>query len=269
MDICFYDEQFVPLLHRMLNVEELLLNISIGRYTFFDGNHLKNDIINHMTKLNKFVFSIHSVIPHVTDSSHLPSNENIEHTFKDLDDYQIISYIDYFPKDKIGQCHIYSKPYTINYFYRLTNSFSGGFFQFVHKVSLIDEHPFEHEFFIRIAQAFPFLQTLIIDNQTPQNHKQSNEHHRNLTIIEYPHLTHLNLTANHDDYIEHFLDDTKVCLSTYITLFIDYHCLQRVTHNFTRATTRNNCAKVKYLFGNEKINVPKHFHLYFPHVKRL
>jgi hypothetical protein len=85
---------------------------------------------------------------------HLSSNDGIQRTFKGLEDYQIISYIDYFPNHTIGQCHIYSHPYTMNYLYRLTNSFPGGLFKFVHKVSLIDERPFEYEFFIRIVQAF-------------------------------------------------------------------------------------------------------------------
>ena len=67
-----------------------------------------------MPKLNKFVFSIHSNL-YLDDLIHLPSNEDIQRTFKDLEDHQIISYIDYFPNDKIGQCHIYSHPYTMNY----------------------------------------------------------------------------------------------------------------------------------------------------------
>ncbi|CAF2514202.1 unnamed protein product [Rotaria sp. Silwood2] len=119
----------------MSNLEELFLNISIGLSTpdksFIDGNDLKRDIINHMPKLNKFVFSIHSNLD-VDDLTHLPSNEDIQRTFKGLEDYQIISYIHYLPDDQIGQCHIYSQPYTMNYLYRLTNSFPSGLFKFVH-----------------------------------------------------------------------------------------------------------------------------------------
>jgi len=249
----------------MSNLEELFLNLSIERYfpdnSFIDGNNLKKDIINHMPKLNNFVFSILSSLQSV-DFIHLPPNKDIQHTFKGLEDYQIVSYIDYFPNEEYGQCHIYSHPYTMNCLYQLTNSFPGGLFKFVHKVSLFDERPFEHEFFIRIAYSFPFLKTLIIDNESPQNHKQ----YQNLPIIEYPHLTVLRLYAC-DDYIEQFLDDTKACLSNYITLFVDYHTLQRVTYNFTRDTTRINCTKVKYLY-TRKYNVPKHFRSYFPHVEK-
>ncbi|CAF4662173.1 unnamed protein product, partial [Rotaria sp. Silwood2] len=130
-EIMFYEESMIPLLYRMSNLEKLFLNLSIGRTTpdksFIDGNDLKIDIMSHMPKLNKFVFSIHSNLD-VVDSTHLPSNEDIQRTFKGLEDYQIISYIHYFPDDRIGQCHIYSQPYTMNYLYRLTNSFPGGLF---------------------------------------------------------------------------------------------------------------------------------------------
>ena len=165
LEVLFYEESIAPFLHRMSNLQELILHLCIGRRTrhksFVDENNLKDDIISHMPKLNKFVFSIHSYLD-FNDSGHSLSNDGIQRTFKGLEHYRIISYIDYFPNDKIGQCHIHSHPYTMSYLYRLTNSFPGGLFKFVHKVSLIDERPFEYEFFLRIAQAFPFLKTLII-----------------------------------------------------------------------------------------------------------
>lgn len=255
----------------MSNLEELFLNISIDLDTFYNGNHLKNDIISHMSKLNRLVFSIHSSLTNVDDLSHLPSNDDIQCTFQNLEDYQISSYVDYFPDDKLAQCHIYSYPYTINSFDRLTHSFPGGLFPYVTKVSLFDEHLFEHEFFIRIARSFPSLKTLIIDNELPANYKhcqQLNEDCRGtMQHIEYPNLTHLKLDANVDHYLELFLDDNRVCLSTYINLYVDYPRLQRVTHDFTRDLTRRNCAKVKSLLHIDRWNVPKHFHQYFPNIE--
>jgi len=273
----FYEELIVPFLRRMSNLEELFLNLFLNRNirlykSFIDGNSLKNDIINHMPKLNKFAVSIHSNFRYINDSSHLPSNDDIQHTFKGLEDYQIISHIDYLPNRKIGQCHIYSNPYTMNYLYRLTNSFPGGLFRFVRKVSLVDERPFEHEFFIRIAQAFPFLKILIINNQSAQNQKQwqqSNENRSSLPVVGYPHLTILNLYVAHDDYIEQFLVHTKACLSNYIRLYIKYYLLQSLTNNFTRDATRIDCANVQYIYNIAQFDVPRHFHTYFPHIEKL
>ncbi|CAF4204021.1 unnamed protein product [Rotaria sordida] len=211
------------------------------------------------------MFSIHSNIL-IDYSISLPSNGDIQRTFEDLKDYQIISYIDYFPKEKIGQCHIYSYPSRMIYYHNLTNSFPGGLFKFVHRVLLYDERPFEYEFFIRIAKAFPFLKMLIIENRSPQI---LNEDNHNLPIVEYPHLIHLDLSSAHDDYIEQLLVNTKTCLSNYIHLVISYRSLQRVTHNFIKDTMRGNCAKVKYLYVCNKPDVPEQLHVYFPHVENL
>ena len=258
----------------MSNLEELFLNLSIGRSipdkSFIDGNNLKIDIISHIPKLNKFVFSIHSSF-NLEDLTLLPSNADIQSTFKDLEDFQIVSYIHYFPYDHVGQCHIYSQPFTMNYLYRLTNSFPGGLFTFVHKVSLFDEHPFEHEFFIRIAQSFPLLRTLSIENQSPQKHKQCqhlNEDHCSLPLIKYSHLTLLSLDMAHDDYIEQFLIHTKTCLPNCISLRIYYPSLQNVTDNFTKDTTRINCAKINYIYDIDKFDLPKHFYTYFPYIEK-
>jgi hypothetical protein len=101
----------------------------------------------------------------------------------------------------MGQCHILSHSYTMNCLYKLTNSFPSGLFKFVHEVLLYDEHPFQPEFFIHIAQAFPFLKNLTIDNRSPKSRKhcqQLNENNRNLPIIEYPHLIQLRLFTSHD-----------------------------------------------------------------------
>ena len=260
LEIAFYDELLVPLLQRMSNLEKFFLIIrdrDSPSNSFIDGNALQNDIIRHMPNLNQFVFSIQSLI-HIVDSNHLPSNDDIQHTFKALEDYQIVSYIDYFPSDEISECHVYS----LNSFHRLTNNFPGGYFPFVQKVSLFDHHPFEHQFCNRIAQAFPFLRILIITNQ-------SNENRSNLSIIDYTHLTMLDVEISHHHYMEQFLDGKKTFFRNSIRLIADYHDLERLTNNFTKDKTRINCAKIKHFDYFERWNVPSHFHDYFPLLKKL
>ncbi|CAF2134225.1 unnamed protein product [Rotaria magnacalcarata] len=109
-----------------------------------------NDIISHMSKLNKFVFSIHSNLC-LDDLDYLPSNVDTQRTFR--------------------------------------------------------------------------------DNQSPQNHKQSqqsNVNNSSFSVIEYPHFTILGFATIHDDYIEQFLFHTKPCLSNYITLHFNYHRRQSI-----------------------------------------
>jgi hypothetical protein len=252
----------------MSNLEELFLNIAINRHfpheSFIDGNNLKNDMIDHLPKLNQFVFSIHSNIEHENYLLHLPSNDDIQNTYKDLENNQIISYIHYFLKENMSQYHIYSYPYQKDTLHRLTNSFPGGLFQFVHHVSLFDEYPFEHEFFIRISQAFPYLKTLKISNDSPKNDKQHQQ-----SIIKYPYLTRLDFYDSHNDYLQEFLDENRTYLPDHVILDVAYCAFRQVTNNFTRASTRINCKKIRLPYKIHKDNVPDHCYHYFPHVKIL
>ncbi|CAF1204222.1 unnamed protein product [Rotaria sordida] len=102
----------------------------------------------------------------------LPSNEDIQKTFKDFKDKQIIYWSDYFPKEKKGYCRIYSYPYTLKYYHDITNHFSGGVFKYVRKVSLFDERPFQHEFFLRIEKSFPLMEELTVCNEKRQINKE-------------------------------------------------------------------------------------------------
>ena len=82
----------------MSNLEKLSLNLIVTvKNTFINGNELKQNIINHMPRLNIFTFNIRSY-SHFYNEINLPSNEDIQKTFKDK---KIISYVDYFPETKI------------------------------------------------------------------------------------------------------------------------------------------------------------------------
>ncbi|CAF3693730.1 unnamed protein product [Rotaria sp. Silwood1] len=267
MSTHYYDELIVPFLQRMSNLEKLCLNLVVcAKNTFVDGIELKQNIINHMARLQKFEFYICSGIS-LHNQMHLQSKEDIQHTFRDFKDDQVISYVDYF--QQYGLCHIYLYPEQLKYYYTVTNNFPGGLFTCVRTISLHDEHPFEHEFFLRIQKSFPFMKKLSLNNFKPQNNKlcrESQNDNQDFSIINYPYLTILTLYDAHDDYIEEFLVDTKICLpNNVVHLNIYYKQLKRVTHNFTRDTTRINCAKLNSLNLNGR-RLPKYAKDYFPHV---
>jgi hypothetical protein len=254
----------------MSNLEKLGLYLAaFVNGTFIDGNNLKKNILNHMSQLNQFTFDIRSVIC-INNEMNLPSKEDIQYTFRDFQYTKIISCVDYFLERKQGQCHVYSYPFRMQYYEDITNNFPGEIYQYVRVVSLYDEHPFEHEFFIRISQSFPFMEKLSVINYHAQNQKQSyksmNDNH-NLSVIKYCYLTELDIQQVHDDYIEEFLFNTKTYLQNNILLDIKYKSLQRVTHDFTRDDTRINCAKINeiYLFG--KVKYSKSLQDYFPFAK--
>ncbi|CAM4834649.1 unnamed protein product [Rotaria magnacalcarata] len=265
-----YDELIPPLLHRMPNLEQLGLYVAIFVDTFIDGNHLKKNIINRMSRLNQFKFYIRSFV-YIRNQVNFPSTEDIQRTFIDFqNNNNIISYVDYFSEANQSQCHIYSYPSFMPYYGNITNNFPGGLFKYVRVVSLFDEHPFEHEFFLRIQESFPFMEQLSVANYKSQNHKQSyksNNDNRNLCLIEYSLLGELVILNVHDDYIEQFLFNTKTYLQNNVLLHIKYESLQRVTHNFTREDTRINCAKINELKLYKTKCSNSSLQEYFPYAK--
>ncbi|CAF4618030.1 unnamed protein product [Rotaria sp. Silwood2] len=245
-----YNKTIVPLLNRMSNLEELSLYLAVyDDETFIDGNHLKKNIINRMPRLNQFRFYIRSNM-FIRNQMYFPSTEDIQQTFIDFPNNEIVSYVDYLPETREGRCHIYSYPSFTPYYTDIANNFPGGLFQHVRVVSLYDDSPFEHEFFLQIAQSFPFVEQLSVINHKSQNRKQSyesNNDNQNFSLIEYLFLSEHNLLNVHDDYIEQFLFNSKTCLPNNVSLYINYKSLQRVTHNFTRDATRINSTKINYL----------------------
>ncbi|CAF4204874.1 unnamed protein product [Rotaria sordida] len=265
-----YNEAILPLLHRMSNLEELGLCLTVYVHkTFIDGNHLKTKIIKQMTRLNQFTFFIRSFI-NIFNEMSFPSTEDIQQTFIDFPFNKIISYVDNFADRKKIQCYIYSYPFLMRYYTGITNNFPGGLFEHVRVVSLFDEQPFEHEFFLRIQKSFPFIEELFLANRKPQNRKQyyeSNSNNQTLSLIEYFFLNKLDISNVHDDYIEQFLFDTKTYLQNNVILSVDYESLQRVTHNFTRDATRTNCAKISKLYLWDQGKRSNSLEEYFPYAK--
>jgi hypothetical protein len=245
----------------MTNLEELdLLFLSTGN-RIIDGNVLKQNFINHMPTLNKFTFNIGSLF-HFNDQFDLPSNQYIKSTFKDFNN-TIISSINYFAKSNLLYCHVYSSPYTWKFYHYVTNDFPGGLFKCVRIISLRDERPFEHNFFLQIGQSFPFIKKIIVHNYEPQQ-----DEHLQWEAIKYHHLTEIDLVATHEDYVDQFLNNTKMYLFNNVHLRICYDLLKKKTNNFTRDATRMNCSKITglTLSGNMR-NSDENFKKYFPHAK--
>ncbi|CAF1467683.1 unnamed protein product [Rotaria magnacalcarata] len=265
--IWYYDESILPLIYRMSNLEELGLSFTTAvKETFVDGNDLKQNILNHMSQLKHFTFDIRSVMC-INNEMNLPSKEDIQRTFDDFPYRNIISCMDYFLEHEEGLCHIYSYPFLMRRFEDVTNNFPGGLYPYVRVVSLYDEHPFEHEFFIRISQSFPCMEKLIINNRYGQNQNESSKlmnDKSNLSIAKYYNLIELHIDRAHDDYVDEFLCNTKTYFQNNILLDIDYEVLQKVTNDFRRDDTRINCTKVNELSLSEKVKDSKSVQDYFP-----
>jgi hypothetical protein len=224
-----------------------------------DGNTLKRYFIKQAPPLCRLKFNIYSMVK-VNYLPHLQSIQEIQKTFENYEN-KIISSVHHFSKMNSFYCHVYSYPFTWTSYHYITNNFPGGLFRSVREISLHDEHPFEYDFFSRIAQSFPFVQKITLRNIEGQknNHVQSSH------ILSFVHLIKIDLVNAHEDYLEEFLNHTKICLLNNVYLRANYDSLEKVTNNFTRDETRMNCSKIIRLTSSKRMtNIDENFQKYFP-----
>ncbi|CAF3701396.1 unnamed protein product [Rotaria sp. Silwood1] len=256
----------VPLLRRMSYLEELTLYIRIwNRLTFIAGTYLDNEILIHMPKLHTFTFYIASKNDNPDPAIRI-SNDDIQRTFTNKEHRPMTSMVDYFDPYKMI-CRIFSLPFKFHRLDDIGNNIPNIVFNSVTHLKLWDKDEFKHEFFIRLARAFPFLKNLSIWNikppflGTPKYHLRYKDW---CSIIEYPHLISLDIECVNTYYVEHFLNEEKAHLPHLTELKVCYDSLKFVTKNFTRDKTRRNCARIKRLIVENPITYPKDVYRYFP-----
>jgi hypothetical protein len=260
-----YDNLGLPLLRRILNLEELTLYLHImGGSTFISGGDLENEILIHMPQL--YTFSFYMVSQNViADLNMRISNVDIEQTYINVKCRQIRSMVDYFyPRKMI--CRVFSVPFKFDRLEYISDNIPNMVFTTVTHLTLQDTYSFKHEFFLRLAQAFPFLKNLSLHNMVPPFLKFNECHLRDkdwCSIVEYSHLHSLGISGAATYYVEQFLDERKTCLPRLRHLKIDYYNLKEVTINFTRDQTHYNCSKIKRLILNGRRVYPKAIYRYF------
>ncbi len=263
-----FENQVIPILCRMSNIEKLTLAVRVKNQTsFLDGIYLNNVIISHLTHLHTFI------IDFVTEDVRLhpqvmPSPDDIRRTFIQ-NNHNVDCYIEYHSALQ-GRCHVYSLPFVMERIHTITHSFPGGMFMNVRLLNIFDfEHSFEHAFFVQISRSFPSLNHLtlsITKKQTVKVSQQLRQRKDLFSIAEYSCLTELNFSRVHVDYVKQFLSYLNTHLPSLLKLHIDHKHLVTVTKNFTKRTTRKNCAKVKSIIFDYQMDPvhSKDFFLYFP-----
>ncbi|CAF3995893.1 unnamed protein product, partial [Adineta steineri] len=247
-------DKIALLLRRMSNLEKLTLNIFIkNRNRVIDGTNIQHDILDYMPQLRSFIFYICTYVEPAVLSYKL-SSEDIQQTLTNIGLQHVSNMVNYvtcfvnFVYGVRAACSIFSLPFEFNYLQDLGNNFPNIVFSCVTYLLIQDTIPFEHEFFMRIARSFPLLKHLCIRNRESQQLNGlvtfSSDNCQLHSIIEYPHLTILDVRSSHIDYAEQFLNETKTfipCLTEIEASFSGH--LKAVTKDFTREETRRNCAK--------------------------
>ncbi|CAM4786147.1 unnamed protein product [Rotaria magnacalcarata] len=136
-----------------------------------------------------------------------------------------------------GRCHIYSLPFRFTCLEKISNQFPTIVFNTVTYLHAFDTIPMQHEFFMRMSQVFPFLKHFSVSNLIPRSsnyYEWKSDENPYCSFIEYSHLSSLDLTCVHKDYVVQFLLETKTHLPCLTDLYVDSHQLRSVTMNFTR-----------------------------------
>ena len=256
-----YEREILLLFSRMINLKELTLYMIIdGRNKFIDGNDINNEILIHMTQLNRLKFCISSTIRINNLNVHL-FKDDIQQTFTNALFKKVECIIN--NRYPFVTCHVFSLPFMLNKLQYIGNIFPSIIFNHVKILLIEDVIPFQHEFFIRLAWSFPLLEQLCVFNLKSQTLLLDNSNNSN-AIVKYSHLMKLDIRDVHIDYIDQFLNYTKTCLPSLIELTVDYNLLKYVTEDFTRNETRFNCRNVKKINMTEKNIQSKDFFVYFP-----
>ncbi|CAF1321852.1 unnamed protein product [Adineta steineri] len=134
-----FDEYIIPLLRRMINLKELILFLSMIRTdSTFGRTELYNQVLVHMSHLNKFAFSINTGVRIVNNEIDISSDEDIQDSFIGREYGQVGSYVHFEPRTPVDttinierakavvKSHIYSLPYQFESFFHLNNSFRSG-----------------------------------------------------------------------------------------------------------------------------------------------
>ncbi|CAF1451773.1 unnamed protein product [Rotaria sordida] len=260
-------DKIVSLLRRMLNLEKLTLYLPIeDRNTVIDGTYVQHDILDYMPQLHSFTFYICTYVKTV-DLSYKLSSEDIQQTLTNIGQQHVTSIVNYI-QDEIAACSIFSLPFEFDYLKHLGNKFPNIVFSYVTFLLVEDTNPFKHEFFIRIGRSFPLLKYLRIFNSESQVLDGlmtfSFDNCQLHPIIEYFHLTRLDVRYAHRDYVEQFLNETKTFIPCLTVFEVDVDDLKAVTKRFTREETRRNCAKVERIETRGGLFYSEDVFLYFP-----
>jgi hypothetical protein len=216
-----------------------------------------------MSRLYSFKFYL-SAVNNSDDLGHYLSNNDIKRNYMKIGCEEVSNIVCL--AGNTSTYHIFTLPFEFIELMSIGNIFPNIIFNYVIELWVHDVVPFEHEFFLRIAQAFPLLKILSVSDFSPlsYNVKKSSDNIQSYQIVEYPHLTLLDVTRAGVNYIEQFLNETKTHLPSLAQLNVFYEKLRIITENFTREATRRNCARVTRLNTGRQIVGSKEYHIYFP-----
>ncbi|CAF4739806.1 unnamed protein product, partial [Rotaria socialis] len=217
-----YDNKIVSLVRRMSYLEKLTLYLRVScKRVFIDPIYLINEFSMDMQRLRSFNFYL-STYNDRNDLVRYLSNNHIEQNYITTV-YHEVSNIVCFSVDT-ATYHVFTLPFEFTKLIFIGNIFPNIIFNYVIELWVHDVVPFKHEFFQRIAQAFPLLERFCLSDFSPTSFAAniSSDNIQSHEIVEYPHLTSLDLTRVGNNDIDQFLNESKAHLPHLAELRIFY-----------------------------------------------
>jgi hypothetical protein len=223
--IHLYDYLIVPMIRRMVNLEDLQLYLTLYRPGdgCMDAEALSDHLLNHLPQLRRFTFHIQSTEPKCSGLTSLPTSEAFRRNFGGRDDRPVVATVHNDPGLSWHVCRIYSLPYEFHYFFNLNHCFGGGPFQKVRLVTMRDRYPFDEALFRIISRDMPLLERLMIENEVPPRNKPCSP-----TPLVFARLESVDLARAHDDYVELFLSKRRSSLPRLKSVRIGEQILKRI-----------------------------------------
>jgi hypothetical protein len=218
----------------------------------------------YMSRLHSFKFYL-STENNKNDLDRYLSNHDVKQNYVNIGSQEVSNIVQF--AGNRAKYHVFTLPFQFAQLMYIGNIFPNILFTHVIDLYVHDQFPFKHEFFLRISTAFPKLKKFCVMNIQPLSYEveelfdntiQSHE------IVEYPHLTFLDISRTNGYYVEQFLNETKTHLPCLAELRVRYEDLRIITKDFTRKTTRRNCVNVTRLTIERKIVGSKDYYIYFP-----
>ena len=139
--------------------------------------------------------------------------------------------------------HLFTLPFEFIKIFTIGNRFPNIRFNNVIELWVLDVVPFEHEFFLRIARAFPLLKNFIItDIKSVLNsdvHLSNNS--QSFEIVTYPHLTALDLTRAGVSCVDRLLNENQThlpCLTLYDRVSLPEDIMKKDLEKYNKAQIR-------------------------------
>ena len=247
----------------MTSLEKLTLFLSIDcQRVFIDPKSLIDTFSTCSPRLHSFSFYL-STRNKKDDLSHYSFNYRTQPMLINGRCQEVLHMISTSPIAEIYQ--MFTLPFEFNKLYSISRPFPNIVFEHVVELWMCNVVPLDHDFLLRIAQAFPLLTRLFVDDLFSVLHPiDMPDNNPSDKTAEYPHLTFLDIFRANTVTVEQFLNEKTTRMPRLAYLSVLYDLLNIVTQDFTREETRRNCANVAKLVTYRVMVGSEDYYNYFP-----